>query len=479
MRADLDRLFTAMGVHADSVSAAPPESVRRRGEQRRRNRVTFICATLVLLVGAAAAMARTDPDHDIPPATPTPLPTPAFTTLTPVGTAIAMPLGTTGSGMASVSGSRLFFVGATEQHRMLLGARDLVTGQPLWPTVDIGQAEWPGLYVKGDSIVVVGAQQAGSNPVYAVMVFDAATGAKRWEVDAADLNVAVFDAAVVVRSTTEQAVLGLDWGTGAPRWRIPFADGREPTIAQNMTTPRSNGLSLGGWPDIADQRLYVIQADGTVRGYLGNTGAPTGTLANSAPRTTGTDAPTYAVYDNVLYAVDRSTEAWVADLGGAPNTSSLVYTAPSGTSIRSLTPCGVGQVCLIVGTGQTNELIAVDRVTHAVLWRRTAPDAEHAAAMMDRILTDRGQLYDLAGHPLSGAAAVDAFWITPGSALILQRADFTDIHSDLSVIGVSTVDGAETVLGRVPQVRGSCTRTTELLVCPADDGFHVWRYATG
>jgi hypothetical protein len=293
------------------------------------------------------------------------------------------------------------------------------------------------------------------------------------------VNLAVFDATVVVRSTTEHAVLGLDWGSGMPRWRIPFADGEQPTIAQNMATPRANGLSLGTWPDIADQRLYLIRADGTVRAYLGNTGAPASTVANSAPRTTGTDAPTYTVFDNVLYAVDRSTDVWVADLGGAPNSSSLIYTAPSGSSIRSVTPCGVGQVCLIVGTGHTNELIAVDRATHGVLWQRAAPDAEHAAAMIDRILTDRGQLYDLGGHPLNGDAALDAFWVTSGSALILQRADFTDIHTDLSVIGVSTVDGSETVLGRIPQVRGTCTRTTELLVCPVDDGFHVWRYAIG
>ena len=117
--------------------------------------------------------------------------------------------------------------------------------------------------------------------------------------------------------------------------------------------------------------------------------------------------------------------------------------------------------------------------THDVLWRRAAPGAEHAAAMIDRILTDRGQLYDMGGHPLNGDDAIDAFWITPGSALILERADFTDIHSDLSVIALSTVDGAERALGRIPQIRGICTRTTELLVCPEDDGFHVWRFAIG
>ena len=98
---------------------------------------------------------------------------------------------------------------------------------------------------------------------------------------------------------------------------------------------------------------------------------------------------------------------------------------------------------------------------------------------IDRILTDRGQLYDLSGRPLGGDAALDAFWVTPGSALVLRRTDFTDIHSDVSVVGVSAVDGAETLLGQIPQVRGSCTRTTQLLVCPAEDGFHVWRFASG
>src|SRR5215470_4096900 len=139
MRADLDRLFGAMGAHADSASAAPPESVRRRGNRRRRNRVTFICATLVVAVGATATMARADLGHRTPPAAQTPRPTASFTTLTPVGAATPMPLGSTGSAMASVSGNRLFAVGVTEQHHVLLAAQDLSTNQPLWPTVDIGQ----------------------------------------------------------------------------------------------------------------------------------------------------------------------------------------------------------------------------------------------------------------------------------------------------------------------------------------------------
>jgi outer membrane protein assembly factor BamB len=484
MPADLDHLFSAMGAHADSVSAAPPESVRRRGNQRRRNRVTFICAALVLLVGSAATISQADHGRGTPPAAPTPHPTASFTTITPVGAGLPMPLGASGSGMASVSGSHLFAVGVTEQHRGQLGASDLTTGRPLWPTVDIGLFDYAGLYVKGDAILVVGAHQTGPNPTYVVMVFDADTGAKRWEVGPTDLTMAIFDAVVVVRSATEHAVLGLDWSTGEQRWRIPLADGDLSAVVQNMTAPHSIGLSVGYWPDIADQRLYLIQTDGTVRIYLGNTGVPVSTLANSAPRTTGTDEPTYVVDDNVLYAVSRSTEVWVADLGGTPNTSTLVFNAPSGSNIRSVTPCGVGQVCLITDNGNdehlaNTELIAVDRATHTISWRRAAPGAQHAAATSDRILTDRGQLFDMSGHPLGGDAALDAFWVTPGSALILRRADFTDIHSDISVVGLSTVDGAERPLGQIPQVRGTCTRTAQVLVCPASDGFHVWRFAAG
>src|SRR5262245_24997794 len=108
MRADLDRLFNAMGAYADNVPAAAPESARRRGAQRRRNRITIVCAAATLAVGAAAATTRADLGHrDTPPAEPTPRPTVAFTTLEPVGSAIPMALDTNGVGVAAVRGDRV------------------------------------------------------------------------------------------------------------------------------------------------------------------------------------------------------------------------------------------------------------------------------------------------------------------------------------------------------------------------------------
>jgi hypothetical protein len=481
MRADLDRLFSALGAHADTVPPPAPERARRRGDQRRRSRVAIICATLVLLVGAGAAVARADfGQRRNPPAAPTPHPTVAFTTLSPVGTSIPMALGRSGVGVASVSDDRVYVAGLDARQHLLLGASYLSSGRPVWPIIDSGQsAQWPGLYVRANTLVVVAGQQGGSVQPIVVLVFDPATGTKRWQATFADFNLAAFDSVLVTRSAADHAVLGLDWSTGTPRWRIPLAPGELPTIAQHLTTGEVDGLGQGLWPDTADQRLYLIGADGTVRAYNGNTGQPLGTWANAAPATVAGDTPRYVIYDNLLYAVSRDTDVRVSDLTRTTTSSSLVYTSPSGSRVHSMTPCGVGRVCLIVQDNGAADLVAVDRATQSVLWRRPAPQAEYAATVGDRILTDRGQLFDLDGQQLSNDAALDTFWLTPGSALVLAPADLTDIRSDVEVIGLSAVDGSGTPLGHIPPLRGSCSRTTDLLVCPAADGFHVWRFASG
>jgi outer membrane protein assembly factor BamB len=74
--------------------------------------------------------------------------------------------------------------------------------------------------------------------------------------------------------------------------------------------------------------------------------------------------------------------------------------------VRSLAPCGPGRVCLIEDSDGNVELVAVDLATHAVLWRRPAPQAVYAGTVGDRILTGRGQLYDLGGQPLGDTGAL-------------------------------------------------------------------------
>jgi PQQ-like domain len=479
MPADLDRLFSAMGAHADGAAVLAPESVRRRGDQRRRSRIAATCVTVALLVGAVAAIARTDVGrHDTPPAQPTPRATVAFTPLRQAGGTISIPLGTTGVGMAAVSGNRVFVVGITSQHHVLLGASDLNTGRPIWPTADTGQiGDWPVLYLSPEAVVVA-AGRAASPHLGVVMVFDPTTGAKRFQVDPTTAGGAAFDSVLVVTSAAEHAVRGIDWITGAERWRIAIAAGDQPIVTQNLATPKENGLGVGQWPDAANERLYVISTDGTVRTYNGNTGALLGTRPEAIPRRAGGGTPTYVAYGDVLYTIIGGTEVRAVDLA-ATTAAADEYTAPVGSTVRSLAPCGPGRFCVIEDNNGNVQLAAVDLATYTVLWRRPAPQATYLGAVGDRILTDRGQLYDLSGQLLSDTGAFDAFWLTPGSALILSRADYTDINSDTAVSGLSTVDGTTTLLGRIPPVTGACTQTMYVLVCPAADGFHLWHFAAG
>src|SRR5262249_36843365 len=157
---------------------------------------------------------------------------------------------------------------------------------------------------------------------------------------------------------------GLDWITGAERWWIPIAADDQPIVTQNMATPKENGLGLGRWPDVADQRLYVISTDGTVRTYNGNTGTLLGTRPEAVPPRTGGDAPTYLAYDTVLYAIIGGTEVRAVDL--ATNAAADEYTAPAGSTVRSLAPCGPGRFCVIEDNNGNTQLAAVDLATRTL-----------------------------------------------------------------------------------------------------------------
>jgi outer membrane protein assembly factor BamB len=448
----------------------------------------------VFLVGATAIGVGwlTGPRRAADPA----LPQVQFSALTPVGVGIAMRFGLLDEGgaygMASVVGDRAFVAGRTPDGSLRIGAIDLATGRPAWPTRDLGHwGDWNGMTALPQGVIVIGEHDDGTDPDHVAMVIDPASGALRWQVGIDDLQFEPYESLLVVLSSREHLIRGLDWRTGTERWRrsIDPAAGAQILGNQSTTAPPVARGPLGTATPSGDHRLLLVDANGTLHVYNARTGDALATHREVGEPASAQGSPRYQAYDGTLYAISatRPTRLRGFDLDRPDGTHTLYTAAPDDLRfIDGVTPCGTGRICLISGGSpgpdpatDTTEIVAIDEAKRRELWRRPAPGAQFAAALGNRILTGSGQLYDRDGRQLLNIPHTLTGWVTPGSLLALSRPNATDTRADVEVAGVSADDGARTPLGRIPTMSGYCSWSTTVLVCPTAEGFKAWQFATG
>lgn len=488
MPADLDRLYAALGTHVDDMPLADPGAVRQRPRRLDRSRLLVAAvAGAVLLAGTAIGVgwfttSRHTPDPDVPPVAPG--------RLMPVGGGIPMRLGVFGEsgsyGMTSVVGDRAFGAARASDGILRIGAIDLASGKTAWPTRDLGHwGDWNGMTALPQGVIVVGEHDDGTNPDHVAMVIDPDTGALRWQVGVDDLQWEPYESVLVVLSSTDHAIRGVDWRTGEERWRRPIDPRDGSRIVRNYsTTAPAVARGPSGAPTPAgDDRLLLIDPDGTLHVYDARTGAPLAAHPGAAQPATGDQAPLYQAYDGTLYAVSttRPTRLTAFDLTRADGIHTL-YTAPADDKDfpQGVWPCGTGLVCLISQGGPgTDRIVAIDTKTRRELWQRQMPNAQTATALGDRILTGGGQLYDRDGTELLNVPLAVTGWVTPETALLLTRTDPSNPGADADVATVSATDGTRTPVGRIPTMTGFCSWNTKVLVCPTTDGFRAWRFAPG
>jgi outer membrane protein assembly factor BamB len=465
MPADLQDLFAALGAYSDSVAPGSSDAARQRGRRRRRNRLTAVAVVLVLVVGitvaAAAGLGRPTipPSHPAPvPTMSFPLPTVSFTALTPVGPGVPMALPGDPTALAAVVGDRAYVGGHLGGGHLQVSAIDLRTGQRQWSTVDPGGfTDWAGLRPT-DHAVSVGTMAD------TLLMLDPATGHLLWQRAHGTLSLSYPDVSIQ-QSEVDGAVEGLDSRTGQPLWRVSYPVGPHWDVSQNVSSGRLVPAGTSG-PDPADHRLMAVGTDGTLRVYDVTNGHLLQTVAGVG--TTGY----HQAIDNVLYAIGGGVVDRF-DLATGRRQAPF-YTTPAGHQLRSAQACGAALVCVVMSGSGPSQLVAVDAATGATRWSAPAGQASWATAVGDRIITNNGWLFDLAGHHLYDPSSdvVSAGWLTAGSVLeIIEDSDGT------RVVGVSTVDGKARQLGRIPVLAGSCGWNTTTLVCPTADGFHVYRFA--
>lgn len=482
MPADLDRLFGALGAHADTVPLAPPGRARRRGENRRRGRLAAGLALVVVLVGTVLIGTVTIARRQATPAVPPP-PTVDFHPLVPVGEPVPIELGQDFA-MALVVDDRAFVGGRSADGHVRVGALDLRTGRPAWPVADLGAFEgWHGLQAGPEGIIVAVPGPAGGANV-AWMVLDPATGRVRWQTQGDELHHGSGEPVVVISDPVAAAIRGLDWATGQERWRVPLAAGESPRFLVEHGSGEIPPV-FGRFAE-AGHRLLRLDSDGLLRTYDARTGA----LLASRPRATAPGPVVPVISDGVLYSIAGSpaTRVDAAAIAGT-DPPSTVYTARPGEAVRSVVPCGPGRVCVTVdrSADASGELLALqarrpgdrDAPAFRELWRRPIATFGAATSVAARILTTRGQLYDLDGRDLSGpmaATPVSSGWITPGSVLRLSVGTGAG-PEPVAAEGVSTGDGSTVDLGRIPEPTGICSWDTRFLACPSAGGLRAWRFA--
>jgi hypothetical protein len=508
---ELDRLYARLGAQADRVVAEPTAHLRRRVRQRRQRFVTLI-VVMVLIVGAAAFGSLRFGRISVQPTTPMPKPTVDFIALRDVGD-IAMDLGGEFDGGSLFQDSaivdRVAYVVAWHWPGPLrVGALDLRSGQPRFPTIDLGQwQEVSEFHALAEGLVVLGTPVGES--VQTVAVLDPATGAVRWQQPLEKqqpqdrpLRVLLAHAGVVAagpwRSTTAD-IRSLDWVTGEQQWRVVL-DARNVTIPQRWEPNPDGNDPFDAGPD--DPRLLLpAQDSGDVTILNTRTGNTTSVHAwSQSPwdRATPTPIPGLHLIDNQLYIVDNgfagatqtapaTLTRLVADGSGSPT---VLWTGAPGQIVAESSPCGVQRLCLTVsGPAKSGDPVASGygvRVLDATTGRDLGlfPNMAMSGGILlgDRYLDPKGRVYDLSAALLGDPTPYDVVqWLSAGSVLTLSY----DVRAGLdspqtgTVFGKSTMDGASLRLGQIPVDHGGVAMAGGYLVVPTPSGFHAWQFATG
>jgi outer membrane protein assembly factor BamB len=471
---NLTSFFAALGALADRTSPGTAEGARRRGERRRHRLIASYAAVAVLVAGVAGGAAWLAPRPAPPPADPQPTPTGTFIPLrsvAPLPMEIAGPDPDDGSLPASVTvldGVAYVHAGGNDAP-LRVGALNLATGSPVFPTVDLGlwdqgpviAMDRDGLYVQGDP------RDARSEE--RMMMLDPATGAVRWEKTFDPFYGAIPADGVILLCVSPSTVVGLDWRTGEELWRRPYP-GRTVTISGGYTSAPSlpSRATAGDLRGHLDTRV-VIAVGESIDVIDGRSGQSHGTV------TLVDDHRFAGLNDDTVFA-GAGREVWAYPMtGGAPT---LAYTAPEGMEAMAM-PCGAGLLCAVAFSDTDVSTVVLDRSTYQELF------ASYGTAVGDRFLTPDGHLLDLTGQvvgPTGNDDEMVSWWVSTADVLTIDLSETTDEYT-ATVSGVSAQDGRRVELGQfpagpqpIPWIH-ACGIDTHYLVCPAGDGFHAWQFA--
>jgi len=468
-------LAEALREEVDAAGVPSVDDVTRAGRRRARTQMITAAglAVLAILVVATVLLRGHGVDPNPPqPVAPTTSPV-AFHPLEQVG-GVAVPVpGDLRIGLAGVVGEHGFVAWHTTGGRLGVGAIDLATGKAMWPaqTMPGVFGDWNGMIALPNAIVTIGEHDDGTMPDKEMYVLDPATGKLRWHrgMDLNGFDILTYADLIVLADHEAKKTTAYDWITGRPVWTIDGAIATTFSMhtAADLTSPA--GLRSGPFRSLdGGSTLLRLDPTGTLTEYAVATGKPTGrSWPGVAP---GAEPGEFVAYEGSVYAVSGSTLS-VLRLEKDQNWQKL-YT---GQTLRNLTPCGRGLICVADGDLGTAQLVALDGAQ--VAWRAEVKEADSFLPVGEYLLV-RSSGPDSQESSLFDATGKQVLPDTERKA-DLMRVDgrtlfvFRDGHLfGLDVPTMRRTDlGAFTATGLGPGV-GPTT-----LITTTPEGFVVFRYA--
>ncbi len=408
----------------------------------------------------------------------------------PVVVAPEVPV-TIGFNDAAVIGDRAYFAGVSDDGELGVVAADANSGKRLWGSRAAGRAErWERMVALPGAVVVFTDTDLVTDK-RTMVVLGAERGERRWQRTIGDDDGVLFvaDTAVLVDRAANR-LLGLDLTDGTTRWDEDdvTTDSGTRTSVVAVTTPAdlSGPAAVSGEafaPDLDDDtRIVQVGADKSFRVL----DAVTGDIA--VPLRQGSAGPDdeKIAHDGrfiVVEANGTSQRLVSYDLAkqGEPD---LLYSAPAGSRMTELTPCGPDRVCWVETAGynaRTTRVKGVNAAEGGDVWDRGLPDVDSLVPVGDHLLagqstpTPRVSLLDAGGDPV---------WNVEGRAARLDGGNLLRFNTALSttpenpaLFGEHLGDEAEP-LGALSDVRSqTCSWNTSVIACVADENFIVQRFA--
>ena len=353
---------------------------------------------------------------------------------------------------------------------------------------------WKGLRALPDMVLAEANQYTGDKP-YTLYAVDW-SGNLRWQYSfaAGDDDYVVTKSAVVFMDDKGQRLVGLDPQNGREKWSLPNIKDHygysKNLLARVYTAADSDGpADLNGYPadPIDDARLVELSIDSSARLVDTSSGTVTKTHGNIGdPR----QAVMSAYVDRLYVAADKNKYQVLSYDLNALDKGKLVYAASDANHrLSKIVPCGTA-ICLLDETNSDHEtarVIAIDPGSASVKWQRPVPGADVLVPLGTGVLaqnTNSSSNYTTVfggdGAVLLGDQGKDQTGVrVAGGSILLFSSAFVTYPGDESLYGFSVGSHTRTPLGDVKKVRSAnCSWNTRLLVCPADDDFGIWRFAS-
>jgi hypothetical protein len=471
-------------VSGPPVSPAGPASVRRRWYLRPVAWIAAGAAVLVLIAATVVTLLLRQPYPEV-----------TFASVVTEVARVSTDAKSVSYAFTAVNGNQAY-LGYVQEDGLHLIGYDLGARTKQWDTKikppAASSVSWDGLVPLPGGVIAAVNGYSGERPY--TLVYVDSSGSQRWQhAIEREESYLVTRSAVVVIDKLGHQLIGLDPGTGKQKWSVPdikdqygyTSDAIYPVLTKDDVAGPAGFRGLPPGP-IGDGRIVELSIDSSARVINTATGEVSRSKGNIGdPRRT-----TVLAYAGRLFlAPDTGGYQLFSYELDTLGPGKLVYAASDPAHrLDAISPCG-DLVCLLDHGGVNDhlgEILAVDPAGPAVKWHQPVKDADILTPVGDGLMVQNTNssaryttVFDGNGAVLLGDAGKDQTGVRlTGGSVLLFTANPQTYPGDQGVYGFSARTHTRTPLGDIKKIRtANCSWNTELLICPSDTDFGVWRFA--